>query len=550
MPTTTGIARPTDKMQASKQVKTGGFLALILHAHMPFVRHPEQPQMLEERWLYEAIGEAYLPILDLFARLETEQVPFRLTMTITPTLANMLEDDLLLARHREYLAKQQELLELEAKRNAASPAHLRIVEHYTARLAQANATLQKWGGKPINALRHYQKAGYLELITCGATHGYLPLLALHPEAVRAQIQVGVLEHLRIFGQRPKGIWLPECAYCPEVEPVLRDLGIKYFILDTHGIAYAKPRPSMGVYGPIACSSGVAAFARDVETGQQVWSSHLGYPGDPWYREYYKDIGHELELDYLAPFLPGGWLRANTGIKYHRVTGRDAQKKELYEPDKAMAKAREHANHFLYSREKQLEELGAILTRRPIVVAPYDCELFGHWWYEGPEFLYALLKKTALEGKATQLCTPGDYLDKYQVFEKATPTPSSWGEGGYSSVWLNEKTAWIYPKMHSAAEKMIELATSFEEAEGLELRALNQAARELLLLQASDWAFIIKNETSVEYATRRIKEHYQRFISLYEELKHGRIDAEKLAQVEACDSLFPKINYRVFKKENV
>lgn len=527
-----------------------GYLALILHAHMPFVRHPDQPQMLEERWFYEVMGETYLPLLGVFAQLEAQQVPFRLTMTITPTLANMLQDELLLERYQEYLAKQQELLELETQRHAGAQDYQALTEFYAARFAQINATLKRWAGQPIQGFRHYQEAGYLELITCGATHGYLPLLAIHPESVRAQIQVGVLEHQRIFGHKPKGIWLPECAYCPEVEPVLRDLGVKYFILDTHGVAYAKPRPNMGVYGPITCPTGVAAFARDVETGQQVWSSHMGYPGDPWYREYYKDIGFELDTDYLKPFLPGGYLRASTGIKYHRVTGRDIQEKELYQRSKALAKAQEHANHFLFGREKQLTELSKLVSRKPIVVAPYDCELFGHWWFEGPEFLYALFKKTALEAEATQLCTPSEYLEKYEVFEEATPSQSSWGEGGYSSVWLNEKTAWIYPKMHSAAEKMIKLANKFEKAQGLELRALNQAAREVLLLQASDWAFIIKNETTVEYATRRVNEHYERFMELYTELIHGCIDKEKLERVEACDNIFPEINYRVFKKEDV
>lgn len=529
----------------SKLDSRPGFLAIVLHAHLPFVRHPEYSDMMEERWLFEAITETYIPLIDVFNRLLREEVPFRLTMTITPPLLNMLSDELLMERYSSHLTKLEELSEKEVKRTARKPEFNGTAIMYRNKFKKIRQIFEDLQWDLISAFRKFQDSGVLEIITCCATHGYLPLMKDYRSAVRAQIEVGVSEYYRFFKRQPRGIWLAECAYNIGDDKILKDFGIEYFFTDSHGITNAEPKPNYGVYAPISCPSGIKVFGRDMESSRQVWSSIIGYPGDPHYREFYRDIGFDLKYNYIKPYIHESGQRLNTGIKYYRITDRESSEKEPYSYEEAMKRTSIHGGHFIWCRERQIEYLMNKMDRKPIVVSPYDCELFGHWWYEGPEFLYYVLKKTALESKYASLITPSDYIDYYPGIEEAVPSPSSWGANGYHEVWLNETNAWIYPHMHKATERMIELADTFPEAEGVLKDALNQAARELMLLQSSDWAFIMKMGTTVGYARKKIKDHTFRFTKLFEDITSGQINEAWLREVERRDNIFPEINYRIY-----
>jgi 1,4-alpha-glucan branching enzyme len=291
---------------------------------------------------------------------------------------------------------------------------------------------------------------------------------------------------------------------------------------------------------------VAAFGRDPESSQQVWSSETGYPGDPAYREFYRDVGFDLPIDYVRPYIQPTGARKNTGFKYYRITGRTDQK-ALYDPAAARARAELHAGNFMFNRERQIEHLASRMGgRKPIVVAPYDAELFGHWWFEGPLFIEALVRKCAREQQVFALSSPADYLRAHPENQVVEPPMSSWGERGYARMWLDETNDWIYPHLDHAARRMVALARDFPEPDPLQRRALNQAARELLLAQSSDWAFIIRTGTMVDYAIRRTKEHLLRVLRLDDQLRRGRIDGEWLAGVEARNNLFPEIDYRVYR----
>jgi 1,4-alpha-glucan branching enzyme len=524
-----------------------GYLSLVLHAHLPFVRHPEHEEFLEEDWLYEAITETYLPLLEIFGRLIEDKVPFRLTMSLTAPLVSMLRDEMLMSRYAQRLDKLMELAEKEVHRTAQDPSFHALACFYRDRFAIARQVFhQKYQRDLVGAFRRMQDQGFLEIITSAATHGFLPLMQPHPEAVRAQIAVAAAHYRQTFGRDPLGIWLPECGYFPGLERVLAAEGIRYFFLDSHGILDATPRPRYGVFAPIYTSTGTAAFGRDHESSQQVWSSEHGYPGDAWYREFYRDVGYDLDLEYVRPYVQPTGARKNTGIKYYRITGK-GQHKEPYHRRVALERAAEHAGHFMFSRERQIEYLSGLMTgRKPIVVAPYDAELFGHWWFEGPEFLDFLIRKVAFDQKVFRLATPSDFLRENPENQLATPPLCSWGSGGYSSIWLDGANDWIYRHLLRAAERMIELARDFTDPDTLRRRALNQAARELLLAQSSDWAFIMKTGTMVDYAVRRTKEHILRFNKLHEQLRADRIDERWLAYVEGRDNLFPELDYRVYR----
>jgi 1,4-alpha-glucan branching enzyme len=524
-----------------------GYLALVLHAHLPFVRHPESDYVLEEEWLYEAITETYIPLLLVFDGLKRDGVDFKLTMSMTPPLVSMLRDPLLQERYLQHLNQLIELAEREVDHHEHS-GHLRyLAEYYVREFSQVRDYWINCDGDLVKSFKAYLDTNNLEIITCGATHGYLPLMQMYPQAVWAQLQVACEHYAENFGRSPKGIWLPECAYYEGLERMLADAGLRYFLVDGHGILYARPRPRFGTYAPIFTETGVAAFGRDHESSQQVWSSEVGYPGAPEYREFYKDLGWEAEYDYIRPYIMPNGQRKNTGIKYHKITGRGLglSDKALYDPYWAREKAAEHAENFMFNRQKQVEHLRGMMGREPIVVSPYDAELFGHWWYEGPWFVDFLFRKVWFDQSAFSMTHLADYLRQHPTQQVCRPSQSSWGFKGFHEYWLNDTNSWIYPHLHKAAERMIELGNR-EPADDLEWRALNQAARELLLAQSSDWAFIMRTGTMVPYAVRRTRSHLQRLHKIYDDLAEGKVDSGWLEKVEAIDNIFPNINYRVYR----
>src|SRR5581483_2265965 len=585
-----------------------GYLSLILHAHLPFVRHPEHPRFLEENWLFEAITETYLPLLRVLEGWSKDGMQAPITPTFSPTLCSMLLDPLLQSRYRRHLHDLIELADKETHRTLwEKPLH-QLAIAYLERFRGIREYYDACGGNLIARFAQLQDKGLIEIATCSATHALLPLLAEHPPSVRAQVLVARDHYRSCFGRDPQGIWLPECAYVPELETPLCEAGLRWFVLDTHGVLQAHPPPRYGIFAPIVTPNGLAVFGRDLASDKQVWSRDEGYPGDPWYRDFYRDIGFDLDLDYLRPYLAAPEQRSFTGIKYHRITGSNPGK-AVYQPQMALARADEHAGHFLAARIEQIGRLTQIMDSPPILLCPYDAELFGHWWYEGLEFLNYFVRKAYFDQQTFRLTTPGAFLRQHRTHQVASPAPSSWGEQGYWGMWLNETNEWIYPHLRVAQERMTELVQRFQpslagpdakskgasssretpsllsprqalhdrgtsgspspqpsppgegeqgapssvevaaafapQTEALRQRALRQAARELLLAQASDWPFILRTGTSPEYARKRVTEHLQRFNELYEQLLESRLDESWLAQIESQDEIFPAIDHRYF-----
>lgn len=524
-----------------------GYLCLVLHAHLPYVRHPEYDDFLEEDWLYEAITETYIPLLEVFDGLERDGVDWRLTMSVTPTLAAMLSDPLLQYRYVRHLDNLISLSGKEIERTRWQPEfhHLALMYHHRFQRAR-HVFVTQYNNNLLNGFKRFYDAGKLELITCAATHGFLPLMTVNWKAVRAQIEIGCREFARHFGKRPQGIWLPECGYAPGVDSLLKDAGIRYFFMDTHGVLFAEPRPKFGIYAPILCpDSGVAALGRDTESSKQVWSAVEGYPGDYLYRDFYRDVGFDLDYEYLRPHLHQSGIRSHLGIKYYKITGR-TDHKAPYDPRAALDKAAEHAGNFMFNREKQVEWLAGAMDGRPaLIVAPYDAELFGHWWFEGPDWINFLLRKMCYDQQTVKTVTVPEYLERHRKIQVSQPILCSWGYKGYCEVWLEGSNDWIYRHLHECADRMVELAQRFADPTPLQRRALNQAARELLLAQSSDWAFIMKTGTMVEYAVQRTHVHVLNFHHLYEQLKNSELDEPWLAEIERRHNIFPDIDYRLY-----
>lgn len=519
---------------------TTGYLALVLHAHLPFVRHPEHPWFLEERWLFEAVGHCYLPLLDLLDGWARDGVRTRLTLSLTPTLMAGLDDGHLRDKCTAYLEELVQLAERELQRTQNTEFH-ELAQFYAHRFSQQLDSYRRHHRDLVSSFARHQDDECLEILASAATHAYLPLAGTEA-AARAQILTGVDAYCRRFGRAPRGFWLPECGYRPGLDRYLAEAGIEYVILETHGITHAVPRPRYSYLAPIVLPAKVAAFGRDPESSQQVWSADEGYPGDSHYRDFYRDIGFDLDYDYVRPYLGPAGQRLSTGFKYHRITHRGGAHKEIYRPHAARERAGLHALNFLFNRAKQVEWHQPAMDRPPLLVCPYDAELFGHWWFEGPWWLDQVIRHLATH-PVLEPVTCGDYLARHPRNQWCQSSLSSWGYRGFSEVWLEGSNHWMYRHLDLGARRMEELARRFPWPSELERRALNQAARQLLLAQASDWAFILKTGTFPGYARRRFGEHMANFLQLYHALCRGNLDETQVAQMEELAPLLAAVDYR-------
>lgn len=518
-------------------------LALVLHAHLPFVRHPEHADFLEERWLFEALVGCYVPMLWVLDGWERDRLDGVVTLSVSPTLAAMLEDGLLRFRFRQHLERLETWTALEEERQLLDPAKQAVARFHRGRFGRVRRTWEALGGDVLGGWRRHAEAGRLELITCSATHAVLPLLVDQPRALRAQIRTGLDEHARHFGRRPEGFWLPECAWTPAIEAELLRAGVGWTVVETHGLLGAQPASRWGVFGPIVTPGGLTVYGRDPSSARQVWSRHGGYPGDGRYREFHSDAADDAEWGHVAPYTAGTGARVPTGLKYHRVTG-GAGEKEAYDPIEAQRAVREHARHFVLERRRGFELAGMGDEGQAMAVAPYDAELFGHWWFEGMDFVDAVVREGVQPGSGLRLSTPGRHRRETGGWTEATPCESTWGEGGHLAMWLDESNAWVQRSLRRMATRMRDGVAQGTGGDPVRERVLRQAGREWLLAQGSDWPFLIRTRTAGEYALGRFRSHEARFGRLAAMWEgRERVDKAWLAGVETVDNLFPELDMK-------
>tara|TARA_B110000305_G_C19412444_1_gene626172 strand:+ start:37 stop:1626 length:1590 start_codon:yes stop_codon:yes gene_type:complete len=514
-----------------------GCLLLLLHAHLPFARNPEVDVSLSERWYFQAINEVYIPHLKLFSRLYKDKVPFRITYSLSPTLLMMFQDAFLNERYLEYMDKMILLAEKEVKRTdlCENSALHELSESYLNNFKSLKRTfVGEYDQDLAGAFKVLSEQGCLELITTSVTHAYLPLYKKYPNAISAQVEAGVECFEKIMGFAPEGFWLPECGYFKGIEDVLKSNGIRYFFLEGHAVSESKNAQ----YSPVACSNGVVGFGRDELSSSSVWDSKSGYPSDIDYREYYNDIGFDLTIDELSPLIVDQSERSNTGIKYLSVSGK-AEGKSLYSVSKAANKVEVHARDFILKKRSQILKEQTKMGLPPVIVAPYDAELFGHWWHEGVDWLEKVIRYSVKDQGDYSLVTGSDYLRENSVFQCIQPIASSWGENASNEFWINEENDWMYPYLFQASEDLNELKISrnLSKRNSLIERALRQAQSLLFLAQASDLAFMVRAKTTSDYAIQRFKELLSRFYYLKDLIEKNKLNVELMDKLEELDK-FP------------
>ncbi len=520
---------------------TKGKLALVLHAHLPYVRSAK-PGSLEEDWFFQALLECYLPLLDILekARKAKGQHP-KLTISLSPTLLSMLDDEELKKRFPQWISVRLNILkEVNIRQKVAA-------DYLHQNIQKQLESWRLYEGNLISRFANLKNHGIIDILTCAATHGYLPLLRENPETIIGQFKTAIREHIRLFEESPLGIWLPECAYYEGLDHLMIQSGLRYAVLDGHGLLNAKPRPRYGLYAPICSKNGVAFFGRDGNSTLPVWSAKQGYPGDPEYREFHRDLGWDLSIEKLQKI--GIQESRPLGLKLNKVTSQTTplDKKDIYNQNLALKKVKEHAKDYLRGRKKQIDKIVLEMKASPMLVAPFDAELFGHWWFEGPYFLSELFKQAKKE--EIEFTTLKDFLISQQKIQLCEPCPSSWGQGGFHHYWLNETNAWVVNEWSKAGSVMVEKC-SIKSSKESNIRILHQAAKELLLSQSSDWSFILKAGTTTELALNRINLHLKRFWNLIKALEaNPSMSESELRKIEMEDCLFPLINPSDWKKLN-
>lgn len=515
-------------------------LAIVLHAHLPLLTgEPERD------WLFEAMAETYVPLLEALEGLaETNQGPL-LALSLSPTLCAMLADEATATGFVEYLDARIALADQTARAAPDSSTSEAARFHAEFYLHVRELFDRKCSRQLLSRFARLRDSGHVELLTTAATHAILPL-ASTDGAIHAQIAIACVEHERHFGHRPRGFWLPECAYRPGIEEFLAREGIDYFVVAAHAVLHATPKPASGPLLPVLCPNRLAAFPIDIESAKQVWCRNEGYPGHASYREFHRDIGFDAPYHEIKPFLHEDGLRRSLGVRCFRVTGDVPLGAKLpYEPQSAYAQAREHAGDFVQARSQQHHQAASDLGVDPLLLVAYDAELFGHWWFEGVHFLKEVLNLASAPASSITLTTPDQYLQNAGQLQQVQPATSSWGEGGYFDRWLSPANDWIYPELHEAEATMAHFAACFPMATEPVTRALRHMARELLLAQSSDWAFMISQGDTSDYGAQRTRLHLARFAELAEHLQADSVDTERLALLERDYTLFPNIDHRLW-----
>lgn len=511
-----------------------GSFILVLHSHIPYVLNHDR---MEEEWLMEGVAETYIPLLDMLNELISEGVSPQITISFTPVLAEQLKTSQFKKKFKQYCLMKMEYSIIDQSHFLPKDRHIswlaKLWEDYYFDIL--DNFKHKYNEDIIESFKKLQDEGHIEIMTSAATHSYFPAI---PEdtSIQAQIKMSIKSYEENFGMKPRGFWLPECGYRPSywwkvptqnhyfskpyprkgVEEFLSENDLRYFIVDHHQMQKAWPpdlnKTPLDSYYVIAKrlpKRPVSVLARDVSISQQVWQHEVGYPGDGLYLDFHKK-------------------HAGGNLRYWRITDRklDMAYKKKYYPDEALLKrVKNHAGHYKWLIAQSLRANYYNTGRAKMLMTAFDTELFGHWWFEGPRFLYYLIKWINADPNIkTETCS--DYLDRSPSYNWIALPESSWGANFDNSTWINRELDWVWDKIVWAEREMQYLAKEFAHRKDDEnlMRILKQAIRELMILEASDWEFMITNWSTRDHAEYRVMSHYNNFYRLSKmawDYGHGR-----------------------------
>ena len=504
------------------------YTTLVLNAHLPYVRHREANH-IEERRFFEALSDSYIPLLWI---LEDNEINRKWTISFSPSLIEMLTDPLMQRRFLNFLEKTESLLQIEMN-ETSNEKEAKLIKFYLSKYEKIKNTYLNWNQNLLLAFKHFFEVGKIECITTAASHAILPYLQTK-QGVKAQIVEGIRCFHQHFGKRPKGFWLPECAYSPGIDRILYEEGILYTFVDAHALRNADPTPSKEIGAPIYSPHGIVLFPRNQELSNKVLDSNGGYASDHDYRH--------IEGKRQSSIVHHDGGRVDSRSEYHWITG-NTEEKDCYVREWVEAKVQHHSEDFLNCLKVHAETNGSQCFPPHTVVLPFEAELFGYWWYEGPEWLQKVL---STQQENIEFITPLQFVNRhYQDLETCHVSFSTWGKDGYGDVWLNNENEWMYRHIHQIEKDIIRAVADFWSGNTDEVRALKQMVREWFLLSSSDWAHMIDNETTAIYATARFKEHVERYHKLRVALYSREVSDVFLTKIESDYPFLSEIDLSTF-----
>ncbi|NLK47055.1 MAG: DUF1957 domain-containing protein [Treponema sp.] len=516
-------------------------LVIAISAHQPYIWHKEDDFLPQNGMLYSAISETYLPLLNMFSNLEADGIPFKLMMCFSPSLCALLSDSAVQGAYIEWLDKVIELGEAEIIRYAPDDMRRALAEEQLRQAKRDKYDFSEtYQQDLLSKFSYYAKKGNIELMATAATNCYLPMYVDLPQAVQAQIEVGLMSHRHYFDTAPEGFWLPYMAYTPGLESIIRPYGFFYTILDAHGFLFGSPVPMKGIFSPARCFNSLAVFARDNAVAAGFEDNPELYYLKGEYRNQNRDIGFENPLEQLEGFLNKENARLSTGYKYW-----SNETDVIYNTAKALASASADADTFLDMKARKLAQVSEQLDNTDVSsVCCFEASFFGQKWYEGIAWLESVFRKAA-ERDDIELTQCSELLENKFSLQKITPFNSAASGTGYAEDLIDHSNDWMIRYVRKAVERMIDLTARFPSDSGLKERSLNLAAKEVLLAQSGDWPEMVKKQDFDLYASNRFRENVGAFTTVYDSLGSNSISTEWLTNMEREHKIFPWINYRAF-----
>ncbi|MDR0383039.1 MAG: DUF1957 domain-containing protein [Spirochaetaceae bacterium] len=541
-------------------------IAIALNAHLQYARKDGTGFSFEEIPFYSMVSETLLPLLEMFDRLEADKVPFRMGLAVSPVLCHLLTDETMTGNYLDYVDRQIAFGAEERERVKNDPAMLKLANYYYDNAIERRVSFTERYERNIpRALARYQKKGRLELLTSPATNCFLPFYADHYEVIRAQIETALASHKKHFNAKPDGFWLPELGYSNKLSAYMRAYGFRYTIIDTLGALLADPPPKYGSFCPLKTKNGLVLFVKDFYSYRDITDREQGLPVESVFRDFFHDAADDLPLENIKRFLADDGARLATGFKYYSI-GDSENPALLYDPDIAAKKAKEHAELFLEWRVSALSRAAGLMSEDPdaptagaspaaLSLCAFNADSFGRFWHEGTVFLENVFRSGSAK-KEIAFMTPSEYINSGDEasFQTIKPEFSSSGFNGYAESLLDASNDGFYRHIFHAAERMAELAERFRNETGIKERALNQAAREILLALSSDWQRLMSTRDSASvpkwrnYAKTAVESHLKNFTTIYEALGSDYLSTRFLTDIEHRNNIFPNINYGVFRRK--
>ena len=524
-------------------------LSIVIKASQDFIRHTDEDLHDNAPVLnnfFEAISNVYIPLLRMVERLEQDNIKYRFTLVLPPVLCNMLSDTVLQDEYISWLEKRNSLGKAELKRNKADP---KICEIITSTI-EANKSLisdfkDKYHKNLIPVFAEYMTKGYIEIMgTCG-TDIFMPHYADMKEIISAQIECGLHAYRQYFGIMPEGFWLPAMGYTPGIEKLIRAYGYTYTILDSRSILFSEKVPETGIFYPTRTDNSLVIFARNRVIDCELFGEN-GIIFSECYRNQNRDIGYELPMEKLTSLMDKEGIRYSTGYKYWNRCFKDSGC--LYNKECAMAQVEKDAQAFIDKRVQTLTEAEKLLPKCNFVseTCTLDISKLSKTWNECIAWLETVIRKADAAGLSVLSCDK--MCDEQYNLEKIEPYFSAGSGAGYGENLLSSKNCWMMRYIRKSCERMIDLAGRFPMDTGLKTRLLNLGAKELMLAQSLNLAKMINRSEFPQFAEKRFKESIAAFTSVFDSLGSNTVSTEWLTKLEARDSVFPWMNYRIFCKK--